>query len=79
MIHNIFLSSPLEQFAIISLIPFHIGNFYFSFTNSSLFMLLTTGFFLLLCYFVTQNGGKLVPTRWQSFVEMIFEFVSNLV
>lgn len=71
--------SPLEQFAIISLIPFHIGNFYFSFTNSSLFMLLTTGFFLLLFYFVTVNGGNLVPSRWQSFVEMIYEFVANLV
>jgi len=79
MIHNAFLSSPLEQFAIISLIPLHIGNFYFSFTNSSLFMLLTTGFFVLLCYFVTQKGGTLVPSRWQSFVEMIFEFVANLV
>jgi len=76
---NILLSSPLEQFAIISLIPLHIGNFYFSFTNSSLFMFLTTGFFLLLFYFVTINGGTLVPSRWQSFVEMIFEFVANLV
>ena len=77
--NNAFLSSPLEQFAIISLIPLHIGNFYFSFTNSSLFMLLTTGFFLLLCYFVTQHGGTLVPSRWQSFIEMIFEFIANLV
>jgi len=74
-----YLNSPLEQFAIISLIPFHFGNFYFSFTNSSLFMFLTTGFFLLLCFFITQNGGKLVPTRWQSFIEMIYEFVANLV
>jgi F-type H+-transporting ATPase subunit a len=73
------VSSPLEQFAIVSLIPFHIGNFYFSFTNSSLFMFLTIGFFLLFCFFVTQNGGRLVPTRWQSFLEMIYEFIANLV
>jgi len=73
------VSSPLEQFAIISLIPFHVGNFYFSFTNSSLFMLLSIGLFLLLFSFVTTNGGKLVPSRWQSLVEMIFEFVASLV
>ena len=71
--------SPLEQFSIVSLIPFHIGNFYFSFTNSALFMFLTTGFFLFLFSGITVNGGYLVPTRWQSFVEMIYEFIANLV
>jgi F-type H+-transporting ATPase subunit a len=73
------LSSPLEQFTIVSLIPLHIGHFYFSFTNSSLFMFLATGFFLLFCSFVTVQGGNLVPSRWQSFLEMIYEFVANLV
>jgi len=71
--------SPLEQFAIISLIPFHVGNFYLSFTNSSLFMFLSTGLFLLLFSFVTTKGGSLVPSRWQSVIEMIYEFVANLV
>jgi len=42
--------SPLEQFTLISLIPLHFGNFYFSFTNSSLFMLLATGIFLALFF-----------------------------
>jgi F0F1-type ATP synthase membrane subunit a len=28
---------------------------------------------------VTVQGGYLVPTRWQSFVEMIYEFIANLV
>jgi len=73
------LFSPLEQFSIVPLIPLHFGNFYFSFTNSSLFMFLTTAFFLLLCSAVTSGGGTLVPSRWQSFVEMIYEFVANLV
>jgi len=71
--------SPLEQFTIISLIPMHIGNFYFSFTNSSLFMFLSTGLFMLLCMLVTVRGGTLIPTPWQSFVEMIYEFVVSLV
>lgn len=71
--------SPLEQFAIISLIPFHIGNLYFSFTNSSLFMLLTTSFVLLLFYLVTLNGGTIVPNAWQSLVEILYDFVLNLI
>jgi F-type H+-transporting ATPase subunit a len=28
---------------------------------------------------VTAQGGRLVPTNWQSFLEMIYEFVLNLV
>jgi F-type H+-transporting ATPase subunit a len=73
------LFSPLEQFAIIPLIPFHIGNLYLSFTNSSLFMILTVSFILLLFHFVTLHGGYLVPNAWQSFVEIIYDFVLNLV
>ncbi len=71
--------SPLEQFTLISLIPLHFGNFYFSFTNSSLFMLLATGIFLILFALVTVHGGTLVPGPWQSFLEMVYEFVTSLV
>ena len=71
--------SPLEQFTLISLIPLHFGNFYFSFTNSSLFMLLATGIFLILFALVTVHGGTLVPGLWQSFLEMVYEFVTSLV
>jgi F-type H+-transporting ATPase subunit a len=42
-------------------------------------MLLTTGLASFLFYLVTAKGGFLVPSRWQSFVEMIYEFVLNLV
>jgi len=71
--------SPLEQFNLVTLFPIHFGHYYFSFTNASLFMLLSTGIFLGLFSFVMHNGGYLVPTPWQSFVEMIYEFVLNLV
>jgi len=72
--------SPLDQFAIHPLIPMHLGDFYFSFTNPSLFMLLSLSLFLLLIYFVTKNGGgKSVPNAWQSLVELIYDFVPNLV
>jgi len=71
--------SPLEQFSILSLFPISFGNFYLSFTNSALFMFLAVGAFLLLLSFVTSKGGLLVPTHWQSLIELIYEFVANLV
>ncbi len=71
--------TPLEQFSIINLIPLHLGNLYFSFTNSSLYIMLAIGLFLFLAQLVTKNGGYLVPSRWQSIVEMIYEFVVSLV
>nr|ULQ69243.1 ATP synthase F0 subunit 6 [Ecdeiocolea monostachya] len=74
------IPSPLEQFSIHPLIPLHIGNYYFSFTNPSLSMLLTLGLVLLLIYVVTKKGGgKSVPNAWQSLVELIHDFVPNLV
>jgi len=71
--------TPLEQFAIVSLIPIRFGNIYLSFTNSSLYLFLSTGLVILLFYLVTQNGGFLIPSRWQSLVEMIYEFVVSLL
>ncbi|KAH9292163.1 hypothetical protein KI387_040745 [Taxus chinensis] len=56
-----------------------IGNSYFSFTNSPLFMLPTTGLVLLLVHSATKNGGNLVPNAWQSVVELIHDFVLNPV
>ncbi|KAI5668915.1 hypothetical protein M9H77_18768 [Catharanthus roseus] len=54
---GIVASSPLEQFIVLPLIPMRIGNLYFSFTNPSLFMLLTLSLALLLLHFVTKTGG----------------------
>lgn len=73
-------TSPLDQFDILPLIPMNIGDLYFSFTNSSFSMLLTLSLVLLLLYFVTKKGGgNSVPNAWQSLVELIYDFVLNLV
>ena len=71
--------TPLEQFSIVSILPIRIGNLFLSFTNSSLYMLLATGLVSLLFYLVTREGGFLVPSRWQSVVEMTYQFVGSLV
>jgi F-type H+-transporting ATPase subunit a len=74
------LSSPLDQFSIHPIMDLHIGNYDFSFTNPSLSMLLTLGLVLLLVFVVTKKGGgKSVPNAWQSLVELIYDFVPNLV
>jgi len=76
---NFMICTPLEQFAISSIIPVRFGNLDFSFTNSSLYMLCTVGLIFLLFHLVTLQGGQLVPSRWQSGVEMVYQFVSSLV
>lgn len=79
MTYSNFIYSPLEQFTISSIIPFHIGNYYLSFTSSSLYIFLGIGTAALLFSFTTAKGGYLVPSRWQSLVEMIYEFVRSLI
>nr|ACZ65558.1 ATP synthase F0 subunit 6 [Zea mays]ACZ65559.1 ATP synthase F0 subunit 6 [Zea mays] len=72
--------SPLDQFGIHPILDLNIGKYYVSFTNLSLFMLLTLGLVLLLVFVVTKKGGgKLVPNAFQSLVELIYDFVLNLV
>nr|AEM46211.1 ATPase subunit 6 [Silene noctiflora] len=73
-------NSPLDQFAIIPLFDIKLGNLYFSFTNPSLFLLITLTLVLLLFHLVTKKGGgNSVPNLWQSLVELLYDFVLNLV
>nr|YP_008757363.1 ATP synthase subunit 6 [Aegilops speltoides var. ligustica]BAN94740.1 ATP synthase subunit 6 [Aegilops speltoides var. ligustica] len=78
--NQLFLETPLDQFAIIPIIDLHVGNFYFTFTNAVLYMLLTVVLVVFLFFVVTKKGGgKSVPNAWQSLVELIYDFVLNLV
>jgi F-type H+-transporting ATPase subunit a len=70
--------SPLHQFQLTELIPIRIGGINASFTNSSLWMVVALAGVTL---FLTLGMRKhaLVPGRWQSMVEMSYEFIANLV
>lgn len=70
--------NPLEQFEIKDLIPIQIGDFDISFTNSSAFMVAIV---LLIWFFVVggMRRGAAVPGRWQSSVEMFYEFIGNML
>jgi F-type H+-transporting ATPase subunit a len=69
-------TDPIHQFQIHKLIPIDVGGVDFSFTNSSLFMVLTVvcaSAFLVL----STRGRGLVPGRWQSAAEMTYEFIAQ--
>ncbi len=70
--------SPLEQFAIKRLVDIHIGGLDVSITNSSVFMLLAIA---LITIFLTlgMRQQAMVPGRWQSMVELSYEFVAKMV
>jgi ATP synthase subunit 6 len=65
--------SPLEQFTIVTLVPFFLGFSDFSFTNSSLFFLFVFFIAFILFSFVC-SGATLLPGFWQSVVELFYEF-----
>lgn len=70
--------SPLAQFEIKTLLPIEIGGVNASFTNSSMFMVLTV---ITISLFLIggMRKGALVPGRWQSMVELSYVFIANMV
>lgn len=71
--------SVFDQFEIIRLIPIHpFGNLDISITNSTLFMGLAFIFFVFL-YNTNVKNGHLVPGRWQSVMEIVYETILDMV
>jgi F-type H+-transporting ATPase subunit a len=70
--------SPLEQFAIKRLYEVHIGGIDVSITNSAVFMFVAIA---LVTAFLTlgMRQHALVPGRWQSMVELSYEFIAKMV
>ena len=72
------MATPLEQFEIHAILPIEIGGIDISFTNSAAMMVIAA----TLGASVTVLGmsrGAMVPGRWQSVVEMLYEFIANLI
>lgn len=70
--------SPLAQFEVRPLIPLQFAGYDISFTNASLFMMLSV-LSITLFVLLGMRRGALVPGRFQSMVEMSYQFVSNLM
>lgn len=74
------LTTPLEQFQIISLIPITLFGFDFSFTNLMLISFLVLIFFNLLIFFSSKdNGFFLIPHIWQLLLEILNELIASLL
>jgi F-type H+-transporting ATPase subunit a len=70
--------SPLEQFTINPVVRIELGGLDLSFTNSSAFMVVgvvAVGVFMI----AGVRRQALVPGRWQSMVELAYEFVAGLL
>jgi len=74
---DVVLFSPLDQFQIRPIINLSVGDLDFSFTNSSLFLLIALGFASFILW--STHTALLVPSRWQSVVELVYEFVLGIV
>lgn len=71
-------NDPIKQFHLSELIPLEVAGTNISFTNSSLFIVvtvaLTSGFFIW-----ATSGRGMIPTRAQSFAEIIYEFIAGML
>jgi F-type H+-transporting ATPase subunit a len=70
--------SPLEQFEIKRLYEIHVGGIDVSITNSAVFMFVAIA---LVTAFLTlgMRQHALIPGRWQSMVELSYEFIAKMV
>ena len=72
------MNSPVEQFTIKVIFAINLLGIDISFTNASLFMMISV-FGSAALFFLGSRKQSLVPNRFQSFVEMSYEFVANMV
>jgi len=73
------VAGPIDQFAIRPLVELGIlGGQQIAFTNSAFYMVLTVtiaaGFL-----FLASRRSRIIPGRWQSSAEMLYEFISGTI
>lgn len=70
--------SPLAQFEVNTVIPLEFAGVDWSITNASLWMMVIVA---IVWFFVAggMSRAHVVPGRWQSMVEMSYEFISNML
>ena len=71
-------ADPMEQFQIVPLAPLEIMGLDISFTNSSLWMVLSV--LVAMAFFILSTRGRaLIPGRAQSVAELLYEFIADMV
>jgi len=69
---------PMKQFEITPYFHFNVAGYDISYTNSSLYMTLAVVLSFLL-FFVATRKRTMVPGRWQSVAELLYEFTATMV
>jgi F-type H+-transporting ATPase subunit a len=69
---------PMKQFDVKPLIPLEVAGLDVSITNQSLWMIIAISCITLLMY-AGARGGRTVPGRLQSFVELTYGFIEGMV
>jgi F-type H+-transporting ATPase subunit a len=73
------MADPIHQFEIKSLVTFgKIGASEIALTNSAMFMIAAVAVITLSIVYATRTGS-MVPGRWQSMIESLYEFVASTV
>jgi len=72
------MANPMEQFEVKPLIPLEIGGYDISFTNSSLFMVLSVICATTLFAFCLR-GRSIIPTKAQCIPEAAYGFIASLI
>ena len=72
------MASPIEQFEIKKIVDLDLGFVDASFTNSGLWMVIAV---TLITVFLVMGmrGRSIVPGRWQSMVELTYDFVGDMI
>ena len=70
--------NPMHQFSIQKFFDISLFGYTVPFTNSALWMVMATTFMTALLLYSMQKAS-LVPSRLQSFGEITYEFVANMV
>ena len=73
------MASPLDQFRITEIVTFGtIGESPVALTNSGLYMIIIVGL-IVGGMMLSTSSTALVPNRWQSLAETLYEFVANML
>lgn len=75
---NPIISSPLEQFEIVTILPLCFYGLNFSLTNSSLFIIIISGI-LISWTSLSIFSNTLIPNNWQLIKESIYNITINMV
>lgn len=72
------MNNPLEQFKIVNLIKITLGGVDFSFTNSSLALVLAAFCIIIYAIFSTRSGN-IIPSYFQSSAELLYVQIKGML